>query len=138
MMDQSRYWEDFVNEKLVQGGAVTGICLVSHQGVCLYSMGLLKDFEKTCDVKQILHLFNDSRKQKTSLLSVYVTGQGSLSFQVHQQTNCSLIATSAGSHIGLLMGNLPHGILACTYTHREPEIGRAKKQFEEVCRLLRS
>ncbi|XP_041469618.1 uncharacterized protein LOC121419289 [Lytechinus variegatus] len=133
-----RNWEDFVNEKLLQGGAVTGISLVSHQGVCLYSMGLLQDFKKTCDEKQILHLFDSSKKQKTHTLHVHIRGQGSLSFQVHQQTTCSLYAASVGSHIGLLVGNLPHGTLACTYTHREPNTGRAKKQFEEACRLLRS
>lgn len=137
-MDESEDWEVFVNDRLLKGGAITGVCLVSHQGVCLCATGLLTELPKTVDGKQFLSVFNARQASSTHQLSLHITGQGSISFQVHQQTSCSLYATSAGSHVGLLAGNLPHGVLVCTFSHREPEIGIAKRQFEHVCSLLRS
>ncbi|XP_071511427.1 uncharacterized protein [Diadema antillarum] len=138
-MDGSGNWESFVNDHLLSNGTVTGVSLLSQQGACLYSMGALTDFHKISDAKQLLRIFNPSQTSvMRPKLNVYVTGQGTLNFQVHKQTNCSLYAASVGSHVGLLVGNLPYGVLVCTHLHQEPYIARARKQFEHVCGLLRS
>ncbi|XP_067680498.1 uncharacterized protein [Haliotis asinina] len=134
-------WDTFIHSNLLSAGIVSGVCLAAQHGVPIYTHGELDNLEQA-DLQQFLPVFRSISSQHTeSILEagfmIPSKGGKTTEFKVYQKTYCSVYATSVGNTEGLIVSNLPHGILLCTYRH-PVQPGIAIKHVEQFCDQLRA
>lgn len=135
-------WEQFVEGHLLQDGVISGVCLVSNLGQILYQSGEMAELAET-EVNQFLRHFlstNVDDDEGTLMQRGFcLTLKGaSTMFHINRKTKSSVYAIGDGTRMALLLGNLPHGVLLCSYFPTNENTGRAVKRFELACNLLRS
>ncbi|XP_048240842.1 uncharacterized protein LOC124140665 isoform X2 [Haliotis rufescens] len=134
-------WDAFVKSNLLSAGIVSGVCLSAQHGVPIYTHGDLDALEQA-DLQQFLPVFRSPSSQHTEGIleagfTISTRGGKTMEFKVYQKTYCSVYATSPGNTEGLIISNLPHGVLLCTYRH-PVQPGIAIKHVEQFCDLLRA
>lgn len=140
---QDSTWKKFVEGHLLKDNVIDGVSIISKLGEILYTYGKFTELSQV-EVQQFLSQFENTKKQQEETrmqkgFHLNVTANNRpVVFYIHKKTRCSVYAISEGSHTGLLVGNLPLGILLCTYAPSHSTSGPAIKHFEQFCDLLRS
>ncbi|KAL5008255.1 hypothetical protein ScPMuIL_013836 [Solemya velum] len=140
-MSKPPSWKQFVTGKLLCHNVLSGVVLMSCQAQPFYTFGELEHLTPE-DLKQFLNAFTHPQRDdgsKTSPRSFHIRTSHTdyMDFKVYQKSYCSIYATSEGSSDGLVICNLPYGLLVCTY-HRPIQDGHAIQVIENFCDLLRA
>lgn len=136
----SPVFEQFIAEKLISTGVVSGALLLSRHGQVLFKYGELKHTLKT-DHTQFLLLFDvmsdlapDHSHQHELTLSS--SAGHKTTYKVYQKTYSSVYGTCCSGNGGITVCNLPYGVLICTY-NAHTRTGDAVKAIEKFCDAMR-
>ncbi|KAK6181506.1 hypothetical protein SNE40_009344 [Patella caerulea] len=130
-------WNDFVKEYLLTEyeSTVSGACMSTKQGIPVLNYGELSHL-KQADMKYFLSLFNPKPKQEDELNEIYLPNTR-FKFRVICQTYKSIYGTACDRNgTGLLINNLPQGVLVCIYHHpvsREVAVNRVEAFCDRLC-----
>ncbi|XP_070578259.1 uncharacterized protein [Ptychodera flava] len=132
-------WDTFIHENLIQHGIVNGVALITRQCQIVYSYGSLQDLEQS-NWEQFGNLFFSLSPEQDQPLFArgfnLPVDNEMKNFKIYKKTNCSIYATSHGNKLGLIVCNLPYGVLICTYGYPHTA-GIAVKHVEQFSDLLR-
>jgi len=112
MNDNLLTWDSLVKKGLYETVFIQGSALLSnHRGQCIHSTGILLDEINEINSKQFLGLFEITSDVFTS--SLHLNGFKLLNhhFTVYFKNNCSIYAITKRRRFGLIINNLPFGIL---------------------------
>ncbi|XP_041354510.1 uncharacterized protein LOC121372285 [Gigantopelta aegis] len=134
-------WEDFVKADLLTSGLISGVSLITDQGVPVYSHGDLSHLQKN-DLQQFSTVFKSASQEKEDALLLKgftVTWRDGTQthMKIYEKTHCSIYATGPGNCDGLTVSNLPYGILICTF-HHPVQQGQAIQLVECFSNKLRA
>ncbi|XP_013405741.1 uncharacterized protein LOC106170429 isoform X2 [Lingula anatina] len=134
-------WETFIQANLLATGVVNGVAVLTKSGQCAFLHGRLYNLEKV-NWKQFLEIFQYSSEKHNDQIfengfRLQFPGQREIQYKVYQKTYCSAYATSQGNQEGLIVCNLPYGILISTFSY--PQVAAvAVKVVENFCDKLRA
>ncbi|XP_064603769.1 uncharacterized protein LOC135469158 isoform X2 [Liolophura sinensis] len=127
-------------DQLLSLGVASGVVLMSHLGTVSYSYGDLTNVSQE-ELKQFVSQFDQHPKPEENFPAepgyVLSIGGQETRFKIFKKTYCSIYCTTKGHNSGLVIGNLPHGILLCTY-HRPVHSVQATQTIEAFCNKLRA
>eukprot|EP00112_Aurelia_sp_Birch-Aquarium-sp1_P004104 Seg1466.2 transcript_id=Seg1466.2/GoldUCD/mRNA.D3Y31 product="hypothetical protein" protein_id=Seg1466.2/GoldUCD/D3Y31 len=136
-------WEEFLKETLLRDGMIDGVLLLTSIGDHVYSYGELS-FAAKEDYSQFIGVFDyDETREGQSLFQSGIkltlkkeNKTENLKFVVRKKTFHSFYATSNMNQLGLVVINLPFGILITS--HRHPITSAVAADFvERAAELLR-
>ncbi|CAH1791395.1 unnamed protein product [Owenia fusiformis] len=133
-------WSSFVKDGLLDSGLFSGVGLITKQSKPTYTYGSLTDIEQSCwkQFCDLFQLWSSTNEQVTSKNQLSLTFKDSkhVSYKIYKKTFCSVYATSERNQEGLVVCNLPYGILIVTHSQPQPGV-KAIKLIEQFCDQLR-
>ncbi|CAB4024209.1 Hypothetical predicted protein [Paramuricea clavata] len=136
-------WERFVQDNLLYANTLDGILLITSYGEQIYCWGPKID-EDEC--KQFKGVFNSiTENQELAICQKGFTLKRDhdnikgfkVHYKVYKKSLCSMYCMSENRQSGLIVCNLPYGMLITTYSH-PVKAQDAIELVENACTLLRN
>ncbi|KAM7440967.1 hypothetical protein ABFA07_009953 [Porites harrisoni] len=140
-MQESENWSQFAEAHLFVGEILDGLILLTKRGDSIYSCGKLKDLEEKY-FSQFLVVFNITSEDEESNLCqrgfVLQTGKDASEnkYIIYSKSFCSVYAVTHKNRGGIIVCDLPYGILVATYSFPCTSV-KAIDIVEKACELLR-
>ncbi|XP_033733897.1 uncharacterized protein LOC117323019 [Pecten maximus] len=133
-------WDQLITAQLLRYNLVSGVLLLTRHGQPAYTYGELDINPTVEESKHFIQAFRLSQSQQTPQNDTFIVqfknGQ-KVNFTVYKRSFCSIYATSNGNRDGLIICNLPHGVMLCTY-HLPVQSGQVITLVERFCDVLRA
>ena len=149
-------WDNLVRTHLLGDGLINGVLLLTHNLSHVYSYGLLNHVpeEQYMQLRGIFQVFGDAEKESKLLQTGFVidiadfsedtsvqgdglTNRTAVKFVIRKLNYHSIYATSHRNQHGVILMNLPMGILIASHSY-PVHSSVAAQQVEDVCMLLRT
>lgn len=139
-MQSSKNWDQFVQENLLASDVVDGIQLLTKQSKSLYCYGQLKGLTEN-DMSQFVVIFNTTNDEEDAAMcqkgfTLGFSGK-EIHFTIYRKSHNSVYATSARNSQGLVVCNLPSGVLVASYSQPHTS-SQAIFIVETACQVLRA
>ncbi|XP_032228338.2 uncharacterized protein LOC116611844 [Nematostella vectensis] len=135
------HWKDFVQEHLLKYGVIDGIILTTKRGEAIYSHGKMNSIDQS-KLGQFVQMFSVSTEEqelaacKRGFVLYNMDGK-STHYKVYHKMPCSAYCTSGGNSQGLLVCNLPYGVLVASHPAQQTNT-MVINIVERACQLLRA
>ncbi|XP_060074670.1 uncharacterized protein LOC132554380 [Ylistrum balloti] len=133
-------WDQLIRDQLLRHNLVSGVLLLTRHGQPAYTYGEL-DIDPTVEEsKHFVQAFRQIQSQQATqndTLTIQFKNRQKVNFTVYKRSHCSIYATSGGNRDGLMICNLPHGVMLCTY-HLPTQSGKVIPMVEHFCDMLRA
>lgn len=133
-------WNQLIRDQLLIHNVVSGVLLLTRHGQPAYMYGELDTVLSVEDCKQITQAFRPTYSEemaKRDAFTIQFKNGHQVNFTVYKRSYCSIYATSGGNRDGLIICNLPHGVMLCTY-HLPTQSGQVITLVEKFCDMLRA
>ncbi|XP_069116057.1 uncharacterized protein [Argopecten irradians] len=128
-------WDQLITGQLLRYNLVSGVLLLTRHGQPAYTYGELEINPLMEESKPFIQAFRQTPQSDTFAVQ-FKNGQ-KVNFKVYKRSHCSIYATSGGNRDGLMICNLPHGVMLCTY-HLPVQSGQVITVVERFCDILRA
>ena len=135
-MNQVDTWQNFLKEKLLFNNIIDGVLLFTHNLMPVYKYGCLQNSlpEEFCQFQALF----DSQHTETKYNDALVNGfkleinSRTVKFVVRASQHHSVYAISKANEIGIVVVNLPFGILVASHSYPITST-MAALHVEDVC-----
>lgn len=140
-MQTRENWSKFVQAHLFVGEVLDGLILLTKRGDSIHSCGKLKDLDEKY-YSQFLVIFNiTSEEEESSLCQKGFVLQTDIDacedkYIIYSKKFCSVYAVTRHNRSGIIVCNLPYGIMVATYSFPCTSV-KAIDIVEKACELLR-
>lgn len=136
-VSDNKAWQTFVNETLLKGNLIDGILLLTFNGNHVYSYGELSNLDEA-NFSQFVGIFDLASEEEENqfyqkgFVLTFKTGYHTShqKFVIRKKTFHSVYAISKMNKCGMVVINLPFGILITS--HRYPVTSAVASDFVEA------